>query len=59
MERANAYRAGIGLVLGAAVGYAFGLVLADAPTATIVAAIGAGIGLVAGAAAASLRREGA
>lgn len=45
MERANAYRAGKGLVFGTAIGYAIGLVLADASTAPIVAAAGAGIGL--------------
>lgn len=58
MERANAYLAGVGLVFGAAVGYALGLVLADASAAPVIAAAGAGIGLVVGAAA-SLRPGGA
>ena len=41
---------GLGLILGAAVGYALGLILTDPTTAAIFGAVGAGVGLVLGSA---------
>ena len=41
---------GLGLVLGAAVGYALGVILTDPMTAAIFGAAGAGVGLVLGSA---------
>ena len=53
MNRSNVHLAGIGLVVGAAIGYALGLVLGDASLAPITGTVGAGLGLVVGAALAS------
>ena len=39
---------GLGLILGAAVGYALGLIITDPTTAAIFGAVGAGVGLVLG-----------
>lgn len=41
---------GRGLILGAAVGYALGLIVTDPTSAAIFGAVGAGVGLVLGSA---------
>lgn len=49
MRNDNAHVVGVGLIAGAAIGYALGLVVAGAGSAPLVAAVGAGLGVVAGA----------
>lgn len=48
---------GLGLILGAALGFGFGLIL-DQGSAAIAGGIGAGLGLIVGAAVASFERAG-
>jgi hypothetical protein len=49
MRNADAQVVGLGLIAGAAIGYALGLVTAGAASAPLFAAVGAGLGVVGGA----------
>lgn len=49
MRNDSAQVVGLGLIAGAAIGYALGLVAAGAGSAPLIAAVGAGLGVVAGA----------
>jgi hypothetical protein len=57
MKSDNAQIVGLGLIAGAAIGYALGLIAAGADSAPLIAAVGAGLGVVAGAMVRALGRR--
>jgi hypothetical protein len=56
VDRRRTNLIGLSLIIGAAVGFALGLILAEPAGAAVFGAAGAGIGIVVGAAIASLDR---
>jgi hypothetical protein len=56
MDRQTINLVGLFLIIGAAIGFTYGMVAADLGSAAIFGAIGAALGIVLGAVASSLRR---